>query len=342
MLRSCAICGADFRPDRVTQLCCSRKCYREEKRMRDLSGRLVNVPAMTFREIARRLGISHALAQLECASALREASGGGSTGGLQMTELSEKQRRCKHHGRTQVDGSGEQMCLRCGVMIRPRVYERGLTNRQRATLESSLAVLRSLNELIAWWGRLEERDYPLLRAQRVDQESLLRAKLGRIDRGDDVRQLTLFSIVLAAVVGCGSSFQRELFHDSDSEGVRSDAGRVVDAGRLRGDSAALDGPDSSGAGGVATAAGGALAAGGSRQAGGASSASGGAGGAPGLVADAGDAGSEASRDAQRVACEPYRGAVFVCAQGETTWYPCPEPPSSCHRASGTDVVCCPN
>jgi predicted nucleic acid-binding Zn ribbon protein len=72
MLRSCAICGADFRPDRVTQLCCSRKCYREEKRMRDLSRRLVNVPAMTFREIARRLGISHALAQLECASALEK------------------------------------------------------------------------------------------------------------------------------------------------------------------------------------------------------------------------------------------------------------------------------
>jgi predicted DNA-binding protein (UPF0251 family) len=40
--------------------------------MRDLSRRLVNVPAMTFREFARRLGISHALAQLECATALEK------------------------------------------------------------------------------------------------------------------------------------------------------------------------------------------------------------------------------------------------------------------------------
>jgi hypothetical protein len=32
----------------------------------------------------------------------------------------------------------------------------------------------------------------------------------------------------------------------------------------------------------------------------------------------------------------------VCGVGETTWFPCPVMPPGCHRAAGTEVVCCPN
>ena len=204
--------------------------------------------------------------------------------------------------------------------------EVGLSSKQRARLAESLRVLRLLNSPVE------------VRSDRHETE--LRAILARIDRGEDLRQLAFgFALVaLLFVVGCGDSFVS--FSDVDAGG------------------ASAGGP-SSGGGSSST---GGVSAGGSSSGGGSSSTAGAAGGRSSAGGSSGDAGitvppqrtHDSGEDAGRAgpsgtpdsgdgasSCVRYEGAVFACSPGESTWFPCPEPPRGYAFAQETHVVCCP-
>lgn len=67
----CEMCGEPFIPNRSTHTICSDECRAEQKRESDLGKRqLVNVPAMSFRDIAKRLGVSKPTVQQDYERAL--------------------------------------------------------------------------------------------------------------------------------------------------------------------------------------------------------------------------------------------------------------------------------
>jgi predicted DNA-binding protein (UPF0251 family) len=72
----CAVCGEPFTPLRSTHTVCSDECRTEQKRIADDGARrLVNVPAMSFQDIAIRLRVSKPTVQKDYQSALAKLLG---------------------------------------------------------------------------------------------------------------------------------------------------------------------------------------------------------------------------------------------------------------------------
>lgn len=202
----------------------------------------------------------------------------------------------------------------------------GLTRKGRARLAESLRVLRALNELRG----------PATTEVRDQYERSLRDRLRDIDLGKDVRQLPLFAVVLVValhVVGCGGDFVSfGVVHEAGAGGSELGAGGATGAGGITRTAGAP------GAGGsTILGRGGSIATGGTQpqrthDGGDAPDVTRDAGGPDGGVTDASDGAPS---------CVRYEGAVFICSPGESTWFPCPEPPRGCAFAQGTRVVCCP-